>query len=46
MCETLDTLTAAAILAALPFSSNANTWGDEIYLTTPLNIEIKAWMHP
>lgn len=29
--EVFDTPTGRAILAALPFESTANVWGDEIY---------------
>jgi hypothetical protein len=31
-----DTPTAKRVLAALPYSSEVNTWGDEIYFSLPI----------
>jgi uncharacterized protein len=42
-----ETKTAKKLLGILPFSSNVNRWGDEIYFSIPLkaNIEmvLKKW---
>jgi hypothetical protein len=36
-----DSITAGAIWDALPFESSANLWGDEIYFSIPLNLELE-----
>ncbi len=37
--ELNDSNTAAAIAAALPLEGRANTWGDEIYFSIPVDCE-------
>lgn len=39
--ELNETGTAKALWDALPLEGRANTWGDEIYFSTPLSLELE-----
>ena len=41
LAELNDSRTADAIWQALPLSSDSNTWGDEIYFTIPVKVELE-----
>jgi hypothetical protein len=39
--ELLDTPTAKLLVAAAPFESRAQTWGEEVYFTTPVSARLE-----
>jgi hypothetical protein len=39
--DLLDTPTAKALLAAVPFESRAQTWGEEVYFRTPIRVTLE-----
>jgi uncharacterized protein len=40
-CSLKDTETVKALIAALPFEARAQTWGEEVYFTTPVSAKLE-----